>query len=100
MATQGFQLFGRKKLVVLSIGNLQFEHTILGRTNMMGLWCIYCTLAAAEWSELIHSPGSPWTLDLLRKFVQLISEGKLAKGKAWKGVVPGGPIMDVSSHLS
>ncbi len=44
-------------------GDLSFFGTILGKENMAGAWCTWCTLSKAQWSAADHRIGEPWTIE-------------------------------------
>jgi len=60
-------------------GDLSFFGTILGKENMAGAWCTWCTLSKAQWSAADHRIGEPWTIEKILDIRRNVEENNLPK---------------------
>jgi len=60
-------------------GDLSFFATILGKENMAGSWCTWCTLSKAQWSAADHPIGEPWTIEKILDIRRNVEENNLCE---------------------
>ena len=80
------------------VGDLKFYFQLLGRENMSGSWCCWCTTHPSKWKPLcsMHQHNKEddcWTIAKLKDYKRRIDLGELKEAKDIKGVVDN-PIWD------
>jgi hypothetical protein len=60
-------------------GDLSFYGTVLGKENMSGSWCTWCTLSKGEWGVVDHPIGELWSIEKIRNIRQNVLENNLAE---------------------
>jgi hypothetical protein len=74
------------------VGDLKFYFQILGRENMSGSWCCWCTTHPSTWDKLCTSHNrdkqeDTWTISKLKDYKHRIEAGQLKEAREKKGVV-------------
>jgi hypothetical protein len=60
---------------VFVTGDLAYFAAILGKVNMAGGWCTWCSLLPKEWTPTDHDKGELWTLATMEEVWTSISLG-------------------------
>jgi hypothetical protein len=73
-------------------GDLKFYFQILGRENMSGSWCCWCTTHPSTWDKLCTShhcdkQEDTWTISKLKDCKHRIEAGQLKEAREKKGIV-------------